>query len=44
MTFEAPKAYTYGWNGAVIDYQILGANKQEVDKIDVGLVHCTKGT
>tara|TARA_Y100001968_G_C19333112_1_gene705359 strand:- start:525 stop:1262 length:738 start_codon:yes stop_codon:yes gene_type:complete len=28
---------------AVIDYQILGSNKQEVDKIDVGLVACTKG-
>jgi type IV pilus assembly protein PilM len=28
---------------AVIDYQILGSNQREVDKIDVGLVACTKG-
>jgi len=28
---------------AVIDYQILGSNHREVDKIDVGLVACTKG-
>jgi type IV pilus assembly protein PilM len=27
----------------VFDCQILGSNKKEVDKIDVGLVACTKG-
>ena len=44
MTFEARKHIPMDGTDAVIDYQILGSNKQEVDKIDVGLVACTKGT
>ena len=43
MTFEARKHIPMDGTDAVIDYQILGSNKQEVDKIDVGLVACTKG-
>ena len=37
MTFEARKHIPMDGTDAVIDYQILGSNKQE-DKIDVGLV------
>ena len=44
MTFEARKHIPMDGTDAVIDYQILGSNKKEVDKIDVGLVACTKGT
>ena len=43
MTFEARKHIPMDGTDAVIDYQILGSNKLEVDKIDVGLVACTKG-
>ena len=43
MTFEARKHIPMDGTAAVIDYQILGSNKKEVDKIDVGLVACTKG-
>lgn len=42
MTFEARKHIPMDGTDAVIDYQILGSNKKEVDKIDVGLVACTK--
>ena len=42
MTFEARKHIPMDGTD-VIDYQILGSNKLEVDKIDVGLVACTKG-
>ena len=43
MTFEARKHIPMDGTDAVIDYQIVGSNKKEVDKIDVGLVACTKG-
>lgn len=43
MTFEARKHIPMDGTDAVIDYQILGSNAKEVDKIDVGLVACTKG-
>ena len=43
MTFEARKHIPMDGTDAVIDYQIIGPNKKEVDKIDVGLVACTKG-
>jgi len=43
MTFEARKHIPMDGTDAVIDYQILGSNQREVDKIDVGLVACTKG-
>ena len=43
MTFEARKHIPMDGTDAVIDYQILGSNDKEVDKIDVGLVACTKG-
>ena len=43
MTFEARKHIPMDGTDAVIDYQIFGSNKTEVDKIDVGLVACTKG-
>ena len=43
MTFEARKHIPMDGTDAVIDYQILGSNQKEVDKIDVGLVACTKG-
>ena len=43
MTFEARKHIPMDGTDAVIDYQILGSNHREVDKIDVGLVACTKG-
>ena len=38
MTFEARKHIPMDGTDAVIDYQIIGSNKKEVDKIDVGLV------
>ena len=37
MTFEQER-HTYDGTDAVIDYQIIGSNKKEVDKIDVSLV------
>ena len=43
MTFEARKHIPMDGTDAVIDYQIFGSNQREVDKIDVGLVACTKG-
>lgn len=43
MTFEARKHIPMDGTDAVIDYQIIGSNEREVDKIDVGLVACTKG-
>ena len=43
MTFEARKHIPMDGTDAVIDYQILGSNEKEVDKIDIGLVACTKG-
>jgi type IV pilus assembly protein PilM len=43
MTFEARKHIPMDGTDAVIDYQIFGSNQHEVDKIDIGLVACTKG-
>ena len=43
MTFEARKHIPMDGTDAVIDYQIIGSNNKEVDKIDVCLVACTKG-
>ena len=43
MTFEARKHVPLDGTDTVIDYQVLGSNATEVDKIDVGLVACTKG-
>jgi len=43
MTFEARKHIPMDGTDAVIDFQIFGSNEREVDKIDVGLVACTKG-
>ena len=43
MTFEARKHIPMDGTDAIIDYQIIGSNELEVDKIDVGLVACTKG-
>ena len=43
MTFEARKHIPMDGTDAVIDYQIFGSNQREVDKIDIGLVACTKG-
>ncbi|MBJ13606.1 MAG: hypothetical protein CMG62_11125 [Candidatus Marinimicrobia bacterium] len=43
MTFEARKHIPMDGTDAVIDYQIIGSNSKEVDKIDVCLVACTKG-
>ena len=43
MTFEARKHILRDGTVAVFDYQIFGSNQREVDKIDVGLVACTKG-
>ena len=43
MTFEARKHIPMDGTDGVIDYQIFGSNEREVDKIDVGLVACTKG-
>lgn len=44
MTFEARKHIPMDGSDAVIDYQVLGSNKKEVDKVDVVLVACTKKT
>lgn len=44
MTFEARKHIPMDGTEAVIDFQIMGANDKEVDKIDVALVACTKKT
>ena len=43
MTLEARKHIPMDGTDAVIDFQIFGQNSREVDKIDVGLVACTKG-
>jgi len=43
MMFEARKHIPMDGTDAVIDYQVLGPNKSEVDKIDVALIACTKG-
>ena len=43
MPFEARKHIPMDGTDAVIDYQIMGSNEKEVDKIDVGLVAYTKG-
>ena len=42
MTFEARKHIAMDGSEAIIDYQILGSNPKEVDKIDIALVACTK--
>ncbi len=42
MTFEARKHIPMDGSDAVIDYQVLGSNKKEVEKVDVVLVACTK--
>ena len=42
MTFEARKHIPMDGTDAVIDFQVFGPNQKEVDKIDVGLVACTK--
>ncbi len=42
MNFEARKHIPMDGTDAVIDYQILGSNRNEVDKIDVALIACTK--
>ena len=42
MTFEARKHIAMDGTDAVIDFQILGANPTDIDKIDVALVACTK--
>ncbi len=42
MNFEARKHIPMDGTDAVIDYQILGPNRHEVDKIDVALIACTK--
>ncbi|MDP6684430.1 MAG: type IV pilus assembly protein PilM [Candidatus Marinimicrobia bacterium] len=42
MSFEARKHIPMDGTDAVIDYQILGPNRSEVDKIDVALIACTK--
>ena len=44
MTFEARKHIPMDGSDAVIDFQILGSNPKEVDKIDIALVACTKKT
>jgi len=43
MMFEARKHMPMDGTDAVIDYQILGPNRFEADKIDVVLVACTNG-
>ncbi|MBL7013302.1 MAG: type IV pilus assembly protein PilM [Candidatus Marinimicrobia bacterium] len=43
MTLEARKHIPMDGTDAVIDFEIFGPNAREVDKIDVGLVACTKG-
>ena len=42
MTLEARKHIPMDGTDAVIDFEIFGPNAREVDKIDVGLVACTK--
>ena len=42
MTFEARKHVPLDGTDTVIDYQVLGSNSMEIDKIDIGLVACTK--
>lgn len=42
LTFEARKHIPMDGTDAVIDFQIFGQNPKEVDKIDVGMVACTK--
>ena len=42
LTFEARKHIPMDGTDAVIDFQIFGQNPNEVDKIDVGMVACTK--
>ena len=42
MNFEARKHIPMDGTDAIIDYQILGPNRSEVDKIDVALIACTK--
>ena len=42
MTFEARKHIPMDGTDAVIDFQVFGQNPKEVDKIDVGMVACTK--
>ena len=42
MTFEARKHIPMDGSDAIIDFQVFGPNPKEVDKIDVGLVACTK--
>lgn len=42
LTFEARKHIPMDGTDAVIDFQIFGPNPKEVDKIDVGMVACTK--
>ncbi|NQU67087.1 MAG: type IV pilus assembly protein PilM [Candidatus Marinimicrobia bacterium] len=44
MIFEARKHIPMDGTDAVVDYQIFGENTKEMDKIDVGLVACTKRT
>ena len=43
MILEARKYIPMDGTEAVIDFQIFGSNSKEIDKIDVGLVACTKG-
>ena len=43
MMFEARKHMPMDGTDAVIDYQVLGPNRFETDKIDVILVACTNG-
>tara|TARA_B110000438_G_scaffold245209_1_gene246079 strand:- start:2735 stop:3787 length:1053 start_codon:yes stop_codon:yes gene_type:complete len=42
MTFEARKHIPMDGSDAVIDFQVFGPNNKEVDKVDIGLVACTK--
>ncbi len=42
MTFEARKHIPMDGSDAVIDFQIVGSNPIQVDKIDIALVACTK--
>jgi len=42
MVFEARKHIPMDGSDPVVDYQIFGQNTKEVDKVDVGLIACTK--
>ncbi len=42
MVFEARKHIPIDGSDPVVDYQIFGQNTKEVDKINIGLVACTK--